>query len=239
MANLYPRPQGLNPDRRAALRSVVVSDLSEGSTAKRLRRPRFAAVPITIGLVVLLAALATLRPWVAPTRAWAAVPESPDAATTARLAEDCASAIAARHFPLAIATYSTALAEIRGSSRAVLLGSNSQVQICIASRDAEFDSMGVYDVSGGAGSAGTVDAVLGDGHLRVIFGRVTSSTDKVTVATADGLSVTASVATTGGTAYYLAWWPSAANATAVVVTNEGATHRLTVPDQTSPTPLQR
>jgi len=73
--------------------------------------------------------------------------------------------------------------------------------------------------------------------LRVIFGRLYSGADIVTVTTTDGLSVTASVASSGSLAYFLAWWPSHADASRVfITTTSGAIDELPLPDQSAPSP---
>jgi hypothetical protein len=158
----------------------------------------------------------------------------------ADLGQACASKISGRHFPITVATATPVLAEARGASTAVLLASPSQIQICVTGSVGEF--FGVYDVAPlSPSSGGVVDGIPGSREggdaLRAVFGRLDSGEDAVTVTTADGLIVTASVAVSGGSAYFLAWWPSHADASTVVVTApSGSTDDLPLPDQEEPSP---
>jgi hypothetical protein len=242
----YPAPQRMPADRRVALRSTLVSAIAEPDSTPRWARRRFLAVPASVGLATLLAVLQLLQPWATPA-AWAAVPQQADAARTASLGASCAATIASHHFPMTVAPATAVLAETRGTSTAVLLVGGSQMQICVTGSVGDF--VGVYEVAPfAAGSPGTVDAVPGsrDGGeaLRVVFGRLASGSDTALVTTADGLNVTASVAASvaesGQQGYFLAWWPSHADASSVVVTApSGARQALEIPDETIPLPTSR
>lgn len=241
---LYPDLEPFRPDRRAALRSTLISAIAAPTPRPWFRR-RTAMVPVPLAAATLLALVWLAQPWATLTPAWAAVPERADAAATAKFGGDCSSAIAARHFPMVVEAGTPILAETRGKSTAVLLASATQVQICITDPQGSIDSLGVYQVgSFDAGGTGLVDGVPGSREggnpLRVIFGRLAASDDKVVVKTADGLNVTASVAAYGKLGYFLAWWPSHADASNVTVTGaSGATDSLAVPDQTAPSPVQQ
>lgn len=245
LPNLYPAPQKLTADRRAAVRSTVVWAVAAPTPSRPWIRRRIAAIALSIGAAAVLAVLGLLQPWVTPAATWASVPERADAATTASLGSACTAGITARHFPMSVAAATPVLAETRGTSTAVLLASPSQVQICVTGPGGEFDSLGVYQVEPlSATGRGVVDGIPGSRQggnpLRVIFGRLDSGTDMVTVKTTDGLSVTASVATSGTLAYFLAWWPSHADASRVVITAPaGVTGDLSLPDQSVPSPIHR
>jgi hypothetical protein len=169
---------------------------------------------------------------------WAATPEVLDAASTNQLALDCTQAISQRRFPMAVLTAQPIIGERRGESTAVISAAKGQAQLCVNSASRNF--VGVYDLAPlPAGAIGAVDAVPGNREggeaLRIVFGRIVVPATGVTVATADGRVVTASVAD----GYFFAWWPSHADAAAVTVALEsGATQALAVPDQTAPDPDQ-
>ena len=237
--DLYPAPEGIPARRRAVLGSTLMETVEESTTASR-KWFRWRTAPIPAALVV-AAVLALLQPWTTPA-AWAAMPQRLDAAATARLANSCSSSIEDRHFPMAVSSAVATLAEARGSSTAVLLTSPSQVQICVAGPTSTF--LGVYDLAPlTPGRVAVVDAVPGSREggdpVRVIFGRLDSSSDTVTVTTADGLHVTVSVSASGASTYFLAWWPSHADAVSAVVTlPSGATETLSMPDQSPPLPAR-
>jgi len=237
--DLYPAPQRLSAQHRVILRSAVTNATQEQIRDHRLLSWRIAPIPAALlAVAVLVVAQLSASP-----AAWAAVPQRLDAAATTALGTACAARIEQKHFPIAVARAVATLAEARGSSTAVLLSSPLQVQICLEGATSHF--LGVYDVAPlAAGAAGVVDAVAGsrDGGepVRVIFGQVAADTDTVAVKTADGRSVIGSVSSSGTMAYFLAWWPSHADAISVTVTTSaGATESLFVPDQAPPSPSTR
>jgi hypothetical protein len=238
---LYPAPQGVPPERRVALRSAVVGAVAQPDGPRSWTARRFLAVPATIGLAVVLAALQFMQPW-ATAATWAAVPERANAAQTASLGASCSATIASHHFPMNVSPATAVLAEMRGTSSAVLLVGGSQMQICVAGHAGDF--VGVYEVAPlDSGLQGVVDAVPGSRQggepLRVIFGRLAPGS-AAAVTTADGLHVTASVAESGGQGYFLAWWPSHADPSSVVVTTaSGASQTLELPDENAPLPTAR
>lgn len=235
--DLYPPRRRMPADRRARIRAILLSTVAESDVDSRRSRRWLAAV--SVAAFVLAAALTIAQPWGRATATWAAVPEQLDAAATARLSRACTEAIAQRHFPILLSSTAPVLAEARGTSSAVLSSSPSQVDLCISgATDATERFMGAYFVTPlPAGSLGVVDGVPGSREggdaLRVIFGRLAVPVEAVTVTTGDGLHVTAAV----GKGYFLAWWPSHADAVNVSVTlKSGAVQGLTVPAQAPPTP---
>ncbi len=239
---LYPAPQGVPPERRVALRSAVVGAVAQLDGPRSWTGRRFLAVPATIGLAVVLAALQFMQPW-ATAATWAAVPERANAAQTASLGASCSAAIARHHFPMNISPATAVLAEMRGTSSAVLLVGGSQIQICVIGQAGDF--VGVYEVAPlDSGLQGVVDAVPGSRQggepLRAIFGRLAPGSAAAAVTTADGLHVTASIAESGEQAYFLAWWPSHADPSSVVVTTaSGTSQALELPDENAPLPTAR
>jgi hypothetical protein len=223
-------------ERSAAIRAIVMNGTSGPATESRFGGRWQAAGLLAVFAVAV--GFVAVQFWTRPSVTWAATPEVLDAATTTQLARDCAQKIAERHFPVAVLTAQPIIGEGRGDSTAVISAAAGQAQLCLNSTSRNF--VGVYDlVPLPAGAIGAVDAVPGNREggeaLRMVFGRLAVPALGVTVTTADGRVVTASVAD----GYFFAWWPSHADAAAVTVAlQSGATQALAVPDQTAPDPGQ-
>lgn len=233
MSGLYPAKQPFPAERRAAVRSAVSASLEEPT---RRRRARWLLLPVPAAVIAVAVLLTQAA---APAATWAAVPEGLDSAAMAQLGADCTKRIADRHFPITVQAATPVLGEARGTSKAVLLGAESQAQICIDA--AEWDFLGVYSLTPlPDGAAGAVEGVPGSrwggDPLRAIFGRVRIGS-QVVVQTADGRQVTASVSDGQAVSYFLAWWPSHADATGVTITSPaGVKEEIPVPDQGPPAP---
>jgi hypothetical protein len=236
LPDIYPAEHKLPADRRAALRAVVVAGACEPAASRPRLTWRWAIVPAAVAVAVVVG---LLQPWATPA-AWASVPEQLDASAVADLGASCASRISDRHFPMALDSTSPVLGEARGTSRAVLLAGPSQIHICMAGSDGDF--LGAYEVPPlDRSSLGVVVGIPGSREggeaLRVVFGRLRSAGSTVKVTTVDGLVVTASVAASGESTYFLAWWPSHADAATVEVREpSGSAGFLPLPDQAEPSP---
>jgi hypothetical protein len=236
LMDIYPAEQELPADRRAAIRAVVVAAAGEPAASRLKLTWRWAVVPAAVAVAVVVG---LLQPWATPA-AWASVPEQLDASAVADLGAECASRISDRHFPMALDSTSPVLGEARGTSRAVLLAGPSQIHVCVTGSAGDF--LGVYEVPPlDRSSLGVVDGIPGSREggeaLRVVFGRLRSAGSTVRVTTVDGLVVTASVAASGESTYFLAWWPSHADAATVEVREpSGFAGFLPLPDQAEPSP---
>ena len=158
---------------------------------------------------------------VSPAAAWTPVPDTLPAAETVRLGQACAQTIAALRLPVTLGAAQPVVAEQRGSFRSVMVaGDGDRTGICITqsadhgSASTSWRLSGVYEVGPARGRL-TVDAVAGQtggaDQTRVAFGQVQPQVAAVLVETADGRSVTASLAH----GRWLAWWPSGAGVTDV------------------------
>lgn len=186
-----------------------------GTTASR-RRWAAAVTAAAAGTAAVLAGTA-LFTGTSTSPAWAAEPDqlSGDGLRAAR--SDCEASLGAVPRRLAPQAVSAVVAERRGVTSSVLIAGPTTLGVCIGTAGVRLT--GSVDLPSLApGTALTVDGqpgvMNGPDPTRVVVGRVTGAASRVIVSTTDGRHVTASVQA----GYYLAWWPSGADAVSVVAT---------------------
>ncbi|GAA3858825.1 hypothetical protein GCM10022243_25570 [Saccharothrix violaceirubra] len=173
------------------------------------------AVALLVAVLLVADVLVTPQPAYA---SWTAEPSGLGPAETAALGTRCADDVRDA-FPDAASDLRPVVGERRGVFQTALVASGRQVALCA-------DWLGVRDgdsVRGGTLSGLTPDAALAPGEVlqtvavpgqasgpdaaRIAYGLVSPEVSRVTVDTADGRHVTASV----HDGYFLAWWPSGAD----------------------------
>jgi hypothetical protein len=213
------------PAARAETLRIAIERTARGSQPRRrpLTSPWFLVPAGVVGLAlaVLLVVNAVLTPKPAYA-SWTAQPGALTSAETTELGARCAASVRGL-FPLASADLRPVVGERRGTFQTALVASGPQVALCA-------DWLGTADggnIRGGNLSGLALDAALEPGEVlrtiavpgqltgpdaaRIAFGLVSSDVAGVTVTTGDGKRVTASVES----GYFLAWWPSGAEANLV------------------------
>ncbi len=152
-----------------------------------------------------------------PADAWSEVPHAVSAAEADQLRTECENLVRNSRPPLTFQPSGVTLAEKRGTTRSVLIaGLDNRVAICIGQSDQKgalevgSDFAGIYDLSPLTGPL-RLDDTQRYSPPRVVFGRAEQRLDRIEIVTTDNKTVTASI----GQGYFLAWWPSNANASEV------------------------
>lgn len=140
---------------------------------------------------------------------WAAIPDVVSDSPVPQLRTQCLRSLGDVPKQAAPVPSRLGAAERRGDTTSVLVASSGSIGVCIGLKHSREDGL----TAPGPFPAGTVLVLDGaPGQLngpeatRVVFGRTRSEVRSVTVETADGRQVTASIRS----GYYLACWPSVA-----------------------------
>lgn len=226
-STLLPRHE-MSAESRSRTRAFVLAHLADGAgpaparviTSRRglgahrsWRRWAGAAVAVAAGAALILAG--TLF-WAGPgaSPAWAAEPDQLTGAALQSARSHCDSALQGVHGLGMPQTVSAVVAEQRGATSSVLIASPTSLGVCIGTTNARLS--GIVQLSPlKPGTTLSVDGqpgvMNGESPTRVVVGRVSGVARTVTVVTTDGRRVTASVQS----GYYLAWWPSGADAVSI------------------------
>lgn len=244
---LLPRHE-MSPESRSRTRGFVLAHLADGAgqatsrvvTSRRglpadrsWRRWAGAATAVAAGAALILAGTLFLAgPGASP--AWAAEPDQLTGADLQSARSHCDSAlrgVPGRGMPQ---TVSAVVAEQRGATSSILIASPTSLGVCIGATNARLN--GIIQLSPlNPGTSLSVDGQPGAMNLesptRVVVGRVSGVAPTVTVVTTDGRHVTASVQS----GYYLAWWPSGADAVSInAVDADGALIGQVAPEAINP-----
>lgn len=215
------------PARRemSAARAVTLRHAIERAARDQRPTRRKAWFIVPVAACALGALLLVIANPVTPTAAyasWTAQPGTLTSAETTELGERCARSVHST-FNNAAGDLKPVVGERRGTFQTALIASGPQIALCA-------DWLGVShggSVRGSSLSGLVLDAVLKQGEVlrtvavpgqlngpdaaRIAFGLVSPDVHAVKVVTADGVEVTASVRS----GYFLAWWPSGADAAKV------------------------
>lgn len=197
----------LSASRRVALKHDLVIRIASDDRRRR-RRVRSGVSLTVVAVAVTAAAMLTFTP--AASASWSAVPAPLSVGLDNPMVQQCLGELpAGPSEQLGQAQLVPLVAEKRGTSRAALLGSGDSQAICIAVGKSRTGGRTLSPALPAgqelsvAGNGGSTDADSGD---RYVYGRVSPRVVTVSIVTATGLHVTASVAHGS----YFAWWPGGA-----------------------------
>ncbi len=209
-----PRRQSL---LRRAMEAAGGRRKASGRKTWLVRRPARKWRWATAGVAVVVASALVGQNLLRPTPAWTALPAMVSAEETLQLRRQCESFLGVGHSSVNFRPTELALAEKRGTRRSTLIvGLDNQVAICIGQSDRErsvelgSEFGGFFKLSSRTERL-SLDSSDSYDSLRVVFGRAEQHFARIVIDTADNRAVTATVV--GG--YFLAWWPSDAEATKV------------------------
>ncbi|HEV2344511.1 MAG TPA: hypothetical protein VGS97_10500 [Actinocrinis sp.] len=205
----------LDPQRKLALRASLLA----GVRAHRRQPRRRLAVRLSVALAagIALALSFTLNAGPSLT-AWSTVPDRLSAAALNSAMSQCR--IELSHVPIFAGLPPSgpnliAIGEQRGTTTSIAMADGRTVGICIGTEQARFAGIEPLVASTPASILVVDDAqsgqASGPGATRFAFGRIGPNVATVEVTTTDGRTV---IASTSGP-YFLAWWPSGADAATI------------------------
>jgi hypothetical protein len=227
LTDLRPDLPKLPAGRLQARRVALLDEISRDQAARA--RPRRSGLRVrlafaAVGTAVAAAIVAILLPTGSAYGSWTATPQPVDPTRTAAITNNCRGRLA--NMPTA-ARYPTprdpVLAERRGDITVVVLSGPDSHGFCLVARKSSFTGLG-----GAAGKpvgrhleiVAAPSKVDRNNSARIVIARVDGEVGAVEFGTTDGRRVVATV----NAGWCVAWWPSAATATHVLVKDhDGAT----------------
>ena len=237
---LAPPDLPLPPGRTELRADALVREIRAGA-GRRSTTPWKVGIPLVSTCVLVVAiAIAALPPHSDLAGSWTPDPDPVSPVDMAAAGTACSAELAraSAHWPIKPAAMTPVLAERRGRLTAVMMMGDRQYGMCvIIDGDNVSSTLGEvepFEPSTGVLLEGAPGLLNGSIPFRLAYGQVAPSVAHVTIKVADGRTVEATVA--GGR--FFAWWPSGADPSTIVATDDAGTVVATVRQTATTGPVE-